>query len=499
MPQTLFSEVPESFFIPLASMHRRHYSQLLMRYYRLFETFSTGVERELVIASFEEYISEESELTTFAVDELLGEEGSSPAGADEPGKPSARNLASAFLRRLISYGWMSEEILSDYTQVINITMWSRPFYTAIAEVIKGLDVEYESHVIGIYSSVCSDAAAEQGHHAILNALDHTRRLIESLKTLSQNIKTHIGTMFHEDAEVKELLHIHYDLYMQEIVDKAYNRLKTSDNLSKYRPQINKALTRFLADDGWLSSAAAKLAGIKNTSSRDARALLVEMIKEIKDELRNIDPILEEIDDKNRQYSRISTEKIKSHLYADASLHGKVKSIMQAVKHDEGLCSVVQPNLTNVRWFSANASLYYRKRRRDAEIIVQRPTDDSFNLEMMETEMRLRIRRQLGPEKIRGFLDRVCNSDGSPTFAADIVEDMEDFIRVLYAAAYAEGRESSFPYRVLWKREMVRTGRFEFREHSFVSTVAQNSDSANGKAAGETAQSGHEETTKWKTD
>ncbi len=478
MSHTLFSEVPENFFSPLASQHRQHYSQLLMRYYRLFETFSTGVERELVITSFEEYITEESGLTSSALDELLNDDEQPSDRSESSGKLSARNLASAFLRRLIAYGWMSEEILSDYTQVVNITMWSRPFYAAIAEVIEGLDVEYESHVIGIYSSVCSDAAAEQGHHAVLNALDHTRRLIESLKTLSQNIKTHIDTMFHEDAEVKELLHIHYDLYMQEIIDKAYNRLKTSDNLSKYRPLINKALTGFLGNEPWLSAAAAKLAVIKNTSSREAKALLIEMIKEIRDELRNIDPILEDIDDKNRQYSRISTEKIKSHLYADASLQGKVKSIVQAFKDDTDASALLQPNLTNIRWFSPEKSLYYRRKRQDSEILVQRPKDVPFDLELMETEMLMRIRNQLGPEKIRNFLDEVCRNDGTPTPAADIIEDMEDFIRILYASAYAEGRENRFPYRVLWFNELIRTGRFEFRKHSFVPTSGTRGSSDN---------------------
>ncbi len=62
MAKTLFSEVPESFFSPLASKHKVHYSELLLCYYRLFETYSTGVERELVIGSFTEYITERSGL-----------------------------------------------------------------------------------------------------------------------------------------------------------------------------------------------------------------------------------------------------------------------------------------------------------------------------------------------------------------------------------------------------------------------------------------------------
>jgi len=481
MAVSLFSEVPDNFFYPLASKHRRHYSELMLRYYHLFETYSTGVERELVLSSFEEYFADESgilfggaALDIDAADaeaEMDAAPEMSAADAEDADMPryeslSPRNLASIFLRRLIQYGWMSEEILADYTQVINMTMWARPFYTALEETVSGLEVEYESHVIGIYTSLCSDAAADQGHHAVLNALGHTRKLIESLKVLSQNIKTHLERMFYEEADVKELLHIHYDLYMQEIVDKAYTRLKTSDNLSKYRPPIIKAVHKFLQNEPWMEKTTAKLAVIRNSPKNPVRIDLIAMLKEIRDELRNIDPILEEIDDRNRQYSRISTEKIKSHLYADASLHGKVKTIMQAFRDQDSLHTLVTPNLLNAS-FLIRTSLYTRNLRRDIPLEIQRPAFQLHDTEQLEAEMRLRIENQLNPMKIRQFLDTVCRTDGTPTPAAEIISTMDDFIRVVYAAAYAEGRQGRFPYRIRWGSSMVRHGRFEFTEHAFI--------------------------------
>jgi len=48
--------------------------------------------------------------------------------------------------------------------------------------------------------------------------------------------------------------------MHEVVDRAYNRLKTSDNLSKYWPLINKAVGAFLQDEAWLRANAERLAG-----------------------------------------------------------------------------------------------------------------------------------------------------------------------------------------------------------------------------------------------
>ncbi|MCF7941448.1 MAG: DUF5716 family protein [Spirochaetia bacterium] len=478
MAKTLFSEVPESFFSPLASKHKVHYSELLLCYYRLFETYSTGVERELVIGSFTEYITERSGLLSHPSELFDDPEESAVSGlsyvpSDESAGTQignagtfARNIASMFLRRLISCGWMSEEILADYTEVINITMWSRLFYTAIAETVKGSSMEYESHVIGIYSAICSDAVEEQGAHAVLIGLDHTRRLIESLKTLSQNMKTHIESMFSEDAEVRDLLHIHYDLYMHEIVDKAYNRLKTSDNLSKYRPLITSQINALLQQDIWLLKSAHKLSVMRGCTKEEAHASLCSMLREIRDELRNIDPILEEIDDKNRQYSRISTEKIKSQVYADASLKGKVQKIIRGMKEEETAYLLLRPNIRRTALVQ-DRSLFTPRVSRQAEMTVEKPSVPEDDMEQIELEMRMRIAHQLNHEKICAFLSEHCHADGSPTEATELIGSMEDLVRVIYAAAYAEGREHRFPYTVVWGDRPVRWGRYEFLEHRFI--------------------------------
>src|SRR6056297_3054108 len=157
-----------------------------------------------------------------------------------------------------------------------------------------------------------------------------------------------------------------NLYMHEVVDRAYNRLKTSDNLSKYRPLINKAVGAFLQDEAWLAANAERLALVKRTSVEQSRKLLVEMLKEIRDSLRGIDPILDEIDDKNRRYSKISTQKIKTKLYSDATLQGKLRDIITVLSKGRLSPNSVPVRLAPARFFTPG-SLYTRpKRSRDIE-------------------------------------------------------------------------------------------------------------------------------------
>ena len=226
----LFDQVPDNFFAPLAAPNRRHYAELLLRFYELFLEYHAGVERAVVLGAFSEYLG------ALSPTEMVPEDDEDSGEERQPGAS-----AGHFLRRLIHCGWMDEEELLDFSRVINLRDTARPFLEAMHRVSRGDEVEYESHVVAIYSSLESDAAEERGDLAVVNAHNHTRLLLESLKVLDQNIKGHLQRIFSRDASVPELLHAHYDVYMHEVIDRAYTRLKTSDNLSRYRPRINKRI------------------------------------------------------------------------------------------------------------------------------------------------------------------------------------------------------------------------------------------------------------------
>ena len=452
----IFSTLPENFFSPLTFASREHCASLLMIFYNLFLEFPAGVEREVLVSAYEEHFSS---LITSDINSVLEEQ------TEEDNShyvKTPRGLAARFLRRLINCGWMSEETLQDYTDIVNITAYAKPFFEALRFIREGAGIEYESHVIAIYSSLCSDSVQENGQHAVLNAHYHTRLLIDSLKVLSQNIKMHLQSMFDHNAEIKDILHFHYDIYIHEIIDKAYNRLKTSDNLSRYRPRIIHSINSLLKDEPWMAKTTEQLSVIKHTSREQCKPMLINLLKEIKNDLKSIDPILEEIDDKNRRYSKFSTEKIKAKLHHDASLHNKIQKIARGLVGDTIKCEESTHNIKKIQ-FCGSGSLYHRKfaARSDTLIPIPKQQED-FNIELAETELMMKIQKQLNPEKISAFLDSVC-PDGK-AFASDIITDMESFIRVLYASLYAEGR--NFPYSVKWYDDNVIVDRFKFKKHRF---------------------------------
>jgi hypothetical protein len=463
----VFDRLPENFFVPLASPNRHHYAALLLQYYRLFVEYRSSVERELVVARFTEYF------TALDASEQIAEEEDPESDKREAGvtqglsRADPRVLANLFLRKLVFYEWIAEEEERDFTRVLNLCVHARPFFEALDATERGASVEYESHILAVYSSLCGDAAKDNGEHAVLNAHWHTRLLVESLKVLEQNIKTYVQEMFALNGTIPEILHAHYDVYMHEVVDRAYTRLKTSDNLSRYRPRVSRAINGFLRNEQWMARTAEKLSVIQRTTVASGRERLREMLVEIRDELLGIDPILEAIDDRNRRYSRASTERIRTKLHADSSLQGRIVWIAKAMAHGN---PGANPGDLAHRLFRlrhvARESLYTRKKREVLAAGLVRLAPDESDAEFAAAELRLRIANQLNPGKIADFLSGYCPSAGSTKRAEDIVDSVESLVRLIYAANYAEAREETFPFTVKWGEEIVTVGNFRFRSHRF---------------------------------
>jgi hypothetical protein len=464
----IFGILPQLFFSPLASPNRAHYAALLVIYYRAFQESPHGVERKALVARFAEYL--EANALSFTegdepqeqaeVDGEVGENGaqSEPDDAEADGQEAelfdtvdtlsiepARAIASRCIRILTAAGWMSEETLPDYTRVVNMTPYARPFLEALARVDEGLKVEYESHVVSIYSLLCGDAAKENGHYLVLNAHAQTLALIDSLKVLSQGIREHYEKLTDggDGKTIAEILALHYDGYAPDILDGAYKRLKTSDNLSKYRPKIIAQVRDFLEDREWLEASSVKYARTGSITVASAREKLVAMLEEIRDTLRAVDPLLDEIDRRNMLYAKSSVERVKTLLEPPSTIAGRIMRAATALREHPGVYRKLPHHLYRVRAITEE-SRYRRWLKEALEPESNASVTDSAELERAESELRLRLARQLGPGKIAAWLD---GSGGSsrPLPARDLARDTDGFVRVLYAALYADSRPEGFAY------------------------------------------------------
>jgi hypothetical protein len=472
----IFSILPDNFFSPLARANRQHYAALLVLYYRLFQENTRGLERELVIREFMNYLAlhreslsdeendDETSTEGFPLKpsaEDFPDEAETPeldfenSGAPAPHSASAqkysadnlRALAGRFLRRLISAGWLNEENLPDFTRVINITAGGKPFFESLARLDEGLKPEYESHVVNVYSSLCGEAVKENGHFMVLNARQEARALIDSLKVLSQSIKGYYDTLNAETIRSKaaSVLHEHYDLYAGEVLDRAYKRLKTSDNVSRYRQIIFRQLTELLHNDEWLDASAVKYVRILQTSREECRKKLESMLEEIRDDLRSVDPLEDEIDRRNADYSRSSTEIIRAYIEPDSTVAGKLGNLIKELHGgNENLQESLAHRIHRLGFLSP-ATLQLRRTREEGDFAAPVLKADLEALDIREAEFFERMRKHLSLSRINTWLDERGGKERvlSP---ADLISDEDSYIRFVYALLYGDSR-SNFDYQV----------------------------------------------------
>lgn len=457
----VFASLPDNFFSPLASPNRVHYAALLGIFWRTFQEFPRGVERSVLMSRYADYVSLYREhIADEELDPAVGEEEGEERGEDS-GQPilflqdevgsvePARAQAARLLRNLIAAGWMAPEDLEDYTRMVNMTAWSRSFYEALAKTEEGRSTEYESHIVAIYSLLCSDAAEENGHYAVLNAHESTVALNDSLKVLLQNIKDHYErlTPVSEEGSIALLLHHHYDLYAADILDGAYKRLKTSDNLSRYRPRILKRVQELKLNEDWFASSAAKYARSARMTLEEARERIRVMLEEIRDVLKGLDPLLADIDRRNMQYARVSAERIQLLLAPDSSIGGRLSRIARVFADHPALSSKFSHHLYRVLTLSPDS----RFRRWQKEDVPADFSDlarvDLAEFERIEAELRERLERQLNPVRVAAWLDEQGGEKG-PLAASSLLDDsLVSWVSLLHAVSYAESRPHSFGYSV----------------------------------------------------
>jgi hypothetical protein len=468
MSTGVFSTLPLNFFFPLVSVNREHYASLLVLYYRLFQENTQGLERELVVREFMNYLALHRDSLTEESDDTTGgsaqsDESEEKAGTIEPENIlpgnrafDERSLASRFLKRFINAGWLGEETLADFTKVINITAWGKPFMKALAEIDGGLKTEYESHVVTVYSMLCGETIKKDGHHAVLKAHEESRSLIDSLKVLSQSIKGYYDNLNQEAvrARAASVLHEHYDLYMGEVLDKAYKRLKTSDNVSRYRQGIFKQAAALLKDDKWLEESAGKYMRILQTSREDCRKKLEIMLEEIRDDLRSVDPLEDEIDRRNSAYSRSSTEIIKAYIEPDSTVAGKIGLLIKTIQRGNNeVRSHIAHSIYRINFLSPS-TLAFRQRREEGDFSAVPSKADLEALNRRETAFLEQMKRRLSLKKINLWLDEQGGKDRI-LIPEELITGEDTYIRFVYALLYGGSRQN-FGYLIEEDEETPNT-------------------------------------------
>ena len=447
----MFHIIDEHFFMPLASPNKVVYWECICKLFSVMDhQLSFGVERDVLVEELQYYF-EASQAT-----DIVGE--------DVEGK-SARDKANWMIRKLENYGWIDIETDKSYVQRVNFKEYAVKVIRTLLEIAEGKQIEYQGYIYTIYSLV--RGTTDNPGIVLLSIVENTDMLITGLKNLSSSIKHYIDelTKYKTPAEIMSVL---FNDYIENIVDKAYHRLLTSDNVSKFRPEIIERLESKSRSKSYVDKASEELAGIREISKDEAEELVYHYIHQVIDAFQNMDEILSEINRKNTQYQRAAINRAKFYLIGGEDVRGQIKEILSGMnekinREEMDLSGIYRIEFMDelIRIYSSavldEKSLYTPiegKKAFEPEMLLDTEPDQELRDEKMR-RMLEKLARVINPEKVNHYVEKHLG-DRREMLASELpLENTDDFVKMIYIRLY--GQRKNMKYSIAVKEMKEKDG------------------------------------------
>ncbi|HKM22410.1 MAG TPA: Wadjet anti-phage system protein JetA family protein [Lachnospiraceae bacterium] len=437
----LFDIIPANFFTPLASPNRLVYWECIHKLFSVMNAqLSFGIEREILADELQFYFEQ-----NLAADFEDGQES----------QRDPRKKANDMLRLLENYGWIEIETDKSYIQRVNFHDYAVRIIKTLLEIADGKKVEYQGYIYVIYSLVKSNT----DHPAVVlqQIMENTDLLITGLKNLNSNIKHYIDELTRHKT-VAEIMNALFNDYITNIVDKAYHRLLTSDNVSKFRPEIIERLESHSRSARYVKQTADELAALREIENEKAEELVYLYLHEIIEAFRSMDEILAEINHKNTQYQRAAINRARFLLAGSEDIRGQLKEILlymnERINEQEmdlnGIYEIAYMDEL-IRIFGSafldEKSFYIpiegKKEFKPEEIIYAEP-DMLLRQEKLK-KMTEKMQQILSPERIESYVKSQLGSRNRMQASELPLENVEDLIKMIYIRLY--GTRKSMKYYI----------------------------------------------------
>ena len=452
----MFQIISDNFFVPLASPNKIIYWECLVKLFTVMDhQLSFGVERDILVQELQYYFEQ-----------------TQAAAIDEEGfaGKSSRDKANWMLRRLEYYGWIEVETDKSYVQRANFRDYAVKIIKTLLEIEEGKQIEYQGYIYTIYSLVRS--STDSPGIVLLSILENTDMLITGLKNLNSGIKRYIDelTKYKTSAQIMDVL---FNDYIENIVDKAYHRLLTSDNVSKFRPEIVERLESKSRSRSYIEKASAEIAGIREIGIEQAEELVYQYIHEIIDAFQNMDEILSQINQKNTQYQKAAINRAKFFLIGGEDIRGQLKEILSEVNEKINEENMELGGIYRIAFLDELVRIYSCSVLDERSLFVPIEGKKEFKpVELMndqpDTELRQaklkkmmeKMERVLNPQKINAYVLEYMK-DRAEILASQLpLETAEDFVHMIYVRLY--GQRKNMKYVIEAGKDIAVNG-YRFRD------------------------------------
>lgn len=376
--------------------------------------------------------------------------------------------SSRILNWLLKTGWLKR--IEDYqTLVTNIVI---PDYSAVfIEAFERLSSEdmqdTEIYIQNVYATLFSfknDSRANLG--MLRTALVNTKRLNKALQEMLHNMDKFFARLL-EQNNYEDLLREHLDGYVEEIVQKKYHILKTSDNFYIYKMDIKKCLRDMREDEEWIEEIRTRAAQMGDTKDD-----VLDLLDQIERGFDDIEHRIANMDKEHAKYVRATVTRLNYLLSGETDTKGLVVQLLNRMSQTEDAQEQdamiretgERMNLSLLEILSEK-SLYKRRRPRTDFISKMAPDQALPDLDKDDVLKLNRIQMRYSRSQIEEFIESYM--DGEVMDASKIsLMDEEAFEKLILAYDYSTRKNSK--YMVLEEEpDQIENGSYKYPALKFV--------------------------------
>lgn len=400
-------------------------------------------------------------------DELTG---ISRGGRGNTGKRSSREMANLAIRKLQEYRWISIEMNKSRQQHVVLEDYAVEIIKTLVHISEEERIEYQGYIYTIYALM-----AQKSYHpgiTLMGIFENTERLIMGLKNLNANIKKYMDALT-DKKTVAEIMSTLFDDYMINIIDKAYHRLITSDNVSKFRPEIVTWLRTHTGDQQYVSMAAQDISEMKELSREDAKEYVYDMLHHMLDSFQRLDELIEDITKRSADYQRAAVERAKFLITSKADVRGQLKEILFGLNQiaeeksldfnriyefeflDQMICLSSVACLDEQSFYQSieGRRKFIPEQAEEKEITPQEKEEKKRRLEQ-------KLKRVLSVEKIEEYVMGFIGKKDKILASQLPMQTEEDFIRIIYIRLYGQRKQRKYLIETIEGEEKnIETFRF----------------------------------------
>lgn len=446
----LLYEIPESFWSLFRSPNRNTYMEALLKINEEYQYNSYFLSREVCIQILGDYFAQRRVM-------MQQEELESELDILEP--PATR-----ILNWLLKAQWLKK--LDDYyMQVTNIII---PDYAAIfIEAFERLSNDEEDdtqiYIQNIYAILFSFKNDPRANTSLLKtALVNVRKLNKSLQDMLHNMDKFFTSLL-EQKNYADLLKEHLEGYVEEIINKKYHILKTSDNFYLYKTDIK----------GWIREMQSDIQWISTMSQREQKEIAQgDMLRILDDIERGFDDIEHRIsfmDREHMKYVRATVTRLNYLLNGEADRRGLVIQLLnelaEGAAQEEKIKEVSSRlNLSSFEILS-DKSLYKKRRQKSSFQTENGPEEVREELSREEILKLNRLHNRYSKKQIETFMESRMKN-GRMKVSESGIETMEDFEQLILAYDYAIRKGSVFAVESQ-EVELIENGQYRYPDLTFI--------------------------------